>query len=72
MKWCNMLYNVTKIAIYSKEMKQKYDHYAVHLSKLERMQEAASGEAPKPLGTVSAIAGQVAIQKYSKSIAKRH
>jgi len=40
-----------------KEMKQKYDHYAVHLSKLERMQEAASGEAPKPLGTVSAIAG---------------
>jgi len=40
-----------------KEMKQKYDHYAVHLRKLERMQEAASGEAPKPMGTVSAIAG---------------
>jgi len=40
-----------------KEMKQKYDHYAIHLSKLERMQEATAGNAPRPMGTVSAIAG---------------
>jgi len=41
-----------------KEMKQKYDHYAVHLRKLERMQEAAAaGGAPRHMGTVSAIAG---------------
>jgi len=40
-----------------KEMKQKYDHYAIHLRKLERMQEAAASNAPRPMGTVSAIAG---------------
>jgi len=40
-----------------KEMKQNYDHYAVHLRKLERMQEAVAGQAPQPLGTVSAING---------------
>jgi tetratricopeptide (TPR) repeat protein len=40
-----------------KEMKQKYDHYALHLRKLERMQEAANSNAPRPVGTVSAIAG---------------
>jgi intraflagellar transport protein 88 len=41
-----------------KEMKQKYDHYAVHLRKLERMQEAQAGSAaPRPLGTVAAING---------------
>lgn len=42
-----------------KEMKQKYDHYAVHLRKLERMQEAqagAAGAGARGLGTVSAIA----------------
>jgi intraflagellar transport protein 88 len=38
-----------------KEMKLPYDQYAVHLRKLERMQEATSG--PQPMGTVSAIAG---------------
>lgn len=41
-----------------KEMKQKYDHYALHLRKLERMQEAAaSNMSQRPMGTVSAIAG---------------
>jgi len=40
-----------------KEMKQNYEHYAVHLRKLERMQEAATNQAPRPMGTVSAIAG---------------
>merc|ERR1719161_2174207 len=40
-----------------KEMKQKYDHYALHLRKLERMQEAANGGSAQPAGTVSAIAG---------------
>merc|ERR1712187_882172 len=40
-----------------KEMKQKYDHYALHLRKLERMQEAANSNMPRPVGTVSAIAG---------------
>mmetsp|Transcript_130040 Transcript_130040/g.243236 ORF Transcript_130040/g.243236 Transcript_130040/m.243236 type:complete len:842 (+) Transcript_130040:54-2579(+) len=39
-----------------KEMKQKYDHYALHLRKLERMQEAAASQMPRPMGTVSAIA----------------
>jgi tetratricopeptide (TPR) repeat protein len=41
-----------------KEMKQKYDHYAAHLRKLERMQEAQNGGAAGGgMGTVSAIAG---------------
>jgi len=40
-----------------KEMKQKYDHYANHLRKLERMQEAAASNAPRPMGTVAAIEG---------------
>merc|ERR1719188_2277663 len=31
-----------------KEMKQKYDHYAVHLRKLERMQEATQGGQGRP------------------------
>lgn len=38
-----------------KEMKQKYDHYALHLRKLERMQEQQQGQAPRAMGTVSAI-----------------
>lgn len=37
-----------------KEMKQKYDHYAAHLRKLERLQEAQNGQG-RPMGTVSAI-----------------
>jgi len=41
----------------SKEMKQSYEHYAAHLRKLERMQEASTSAAPRPMGTVSAIAG---------------
>merc|ERR1719502_1067103 len=41
----------------SKEMKQSYEHYAAHLRKLERMQEAQSANAPRPMGTVSAIVG---------------
>merc|ERR1719336_3746271 len=37
-------------------MKQKYDHYAVHLRKLERAQEAAGGPgAQRPAGTVSEV-----------------
>jgi len=40
-----------------KEMKQPYEHYAAQLRKLERMQEATAGNQPRPLGTVSAIAG---------------
>lgn len=40
-----------------KEMKQPYEHYATHLRKLERMQEATSAQGPRPLGTVSAIGG---------------
>jgi len=38
-----------------KEMKQKYDHYAAHLRKLERLQEAAASNNPRPMGTVSGI-----------------
>lgn len=38
-----------------KEMKQKYDHYAAHLRKLERLQEAQNGQGGRPMGTVSAI-----------------
>lgn len=39
-----------------KEMKQKYDHYAAHLRKLERLQEAQNGNGgARPMGTVSAI-----------------
>jgi len=38
-----------------KEMKQKYDHYAAHLRKLERLQEAAQSNNPQMAGTVSAI-----------------
>jgi intraflagellar transport protein 88 len=42
-----------------KEMKQKYDHYALHLRKLERMQEAqngpANGATGRAMGTVSAV-----------------
>lgn len=38
-----------------KEMKQKYDHYAAHLRKLERLQEAQASSNPRPMGTVSAI-----------------
>merc|ERR1719188_1355532 len=38
-----------------KEMKQKYDHYAAHLRKLERLQEAQNQQT-RPQGTVSAIA----------------
>jgi intraflagellar transport protein 88 len=37
-----------------KEMKQKYDHYAAHLRKLERIQEQAQGGG---MGTVSALQG---------------
>merc|ERR1719401_2228421 len=45
-----------------KEMKQKYDHYAAHLRKLERQQEqqgGAEGGGPslRPMGTVSALGG---------------
>merc|ERR1711966_39454 len=40
-----------------KEMKLPYENYAQHLRKLERMQEAVAGQAPRPMGTVSAIAG---------------
>merc|ERR1712118_631764 len=40
-----------------KEMKQKYDHYAVHLRKLERAQEAAAGNQPRPQGTFAALPG---------------
>jgi hypothetical protein len=36
-------------------MKQKYDHYAAHLRKLERLQEAQNGQGGRPMGTVSAI-----------------
>jgi len=41
----------------SKEMKQSYEHYAAHLRKLERLQEVTSNQAPRPVGTVSAITG---------------
>jgi len=37
-----------------KEMKQKYDHYAAHLRKLERLQ-AANEQPGRNMGTVSAI-----------------
>lgn len=42
-----------------KEMKQNYEKYAVHLRKLERMQEAAASnqQQQRGLGTVSAIPG---------------
>jgi tetratricopeptide (TPR) repeat protein len=40
-----------------KEMKLNYDHYATHLRKLERLQEASEQNAPRPQGTVSAITG---------------
>merc|ERR1719324_1832891 len=48
-----------------KEMKQKYEHYAVHLRKLERMQEQQQqqggggdgGGIPRPPATVSAVNG---------------
>lgn len=39
----------------NQEMKQKYDHYAAHLRKLERLQEAQNGQGGRPMGTVSAI-----------------
>jgi len=45
-----------------KEMKQPYDHYAAHLRKLERIQEAhgigsegGGGGGGRPMGTVSAV-----------------
>jgi len=41
-----------------KEMKQKYDHYAAHLRKLERAQEQQANQGPaRGMGTVSAIEG---------------
>merc|ERR1712217_72970 len=42
-----------------KEMNQKYDHYAAHLRKLERLQETQTGSAPggMPMNTVSNIEG---------------
>jgi intraflagellar transport protein 88 len=40
-----------------KEMKLSYDHYATHLRKLERLQEASEQHMPRPQGTVSAITG---------------
>merc|ERR1712039_338680 len=41
-----------------KEMKLKYDNYAAHLRKLERLQEAQQGGAPgRPVGTVANVEG---------------
>jgi len=39
-----------------KEMKIKYEHYALHLRKLERMEEAAQANEPKPPKTVGQLA----------------
>merc|ERR1712183_1211382 len=36
-------------------MKLPYDNYAANLRKLERMQEVATQNAPRPVGTVSAL-----------------
>jgi intraflagellar transport protein 88 len=38
-----------------KEMKLPYDNYAANLRKLEKQNEAATMNAPRPLGTVSAL-----------------
>jgi intraflagellar transport protein 88 len=40
-----------------KEMKQKYDHYALHLRKLEKLQEQQQGNQSRPMGPMTAIQG---------------